>query len=113
MYNNGFFLQILEGEEKPIRQLLENISLDPRNDQVTILSTDQTESRIFNDWAMAYYQFPPTKDLNPEQKELKKNLISLADMSKKPNFTMKVFWYNVRQLLLEDGYFKNALKINT
>ena len=112
MYNNGFFLQILEGDEEKVRSLFETIRLDERNEQATVLSTDHTPSRLFKDWAMAYYQFPPTKDLSPEQKELKQNLISLADTSKKPNFTLKVFWYNVRQLLLEDGYFKNRVAIN-
>ena len=109
MYNNGFFLQILEGDEKKVRDLFEIIGLDDRNNQVTLLSTDESQSRIFKEWAMAYYQFPPTDQLSPEQKELRENLISLADTSKKPNFTLKVFWYNVRQLLLSDGYYRNNL----
>ncbi len=109
MYNNGFFLQILEGDEKKVRDLFETISLDDRNDQVTMLSTDESQFRIFKEWAMAYYHFPPYKDLTPEQKKLKENLISLSDTSKKPNFTLKVFWYNVRQLLLSEGYYRNNL----
>ena len=109
MYNKGFFLQILEGDEQKVRDLFETISLDDRNDQVTLLSTDESQFRIFKEWAMAYYQFPPTKYLSPEQKALKEDLISLADTSKKPNFTLRVFWYNVRQLLLSEGYYRNNL----
>ena len=109
MYNNGFFLQILEGDEKKVRELYETITLDSRNHHNTILSTDDSQFRIFKEWAMAYYQFPPTKDLSPEQAELKEKLISLSDSAKKPNFTMKVFWYNVRQLLLENGYYRSTV----
>lgn len=111
MYNSGFFLQILEGDEQEVRSLYETISLDDRNEQATVLSTDFVKSRVFNKWAMAYYQFPPTKELSPEQADLKEKLISLSDGSKKPNFTMKVFWYNVRQLLLEKGYFRNSINV--
>ena len=113
MYNNGFFLQILEGEEEVVRELFERIALDERNHHVTLLATDNVESRIFKEWAMAYYQFRTADQLNEAQQQLKEQLVSLSQTAKKPNFTLKVFWYNVRQLLLEDGYYKNNLTIVT
>ena len=111
IYHNNFFLQILEGEKEVVLELFDRIKLDDRNDQVTLLSTDDSKSRIFKEWAMAYYHIPQKKELSPEEKEVKSELLQLSDTSKKPNFTLKVFWYNVRQILLSEGYYRNSLNI--
>ena len=113
IFHKGFFLQILEGEEEAVEELFYKIKLDDRNDQVTRLSSDHTTSRIFKEWAMAYYSIPDQDELRPEEYEIKQNLLSLSGTTKKPNFTLKVFWYNVRQLLSEEGYYKGNLATNT
>lgn len=112
LYHKDFFLQILEGEENKVLDLFDKIKYDDRNDQVTLLSTDHTDSRIFKEWAMAYYHIPDKKELNPEEQKVRQDLIDLSDSSQKPNFTLKVFWYNVKQLLLSEGYYQNQIKIN-
>ena len=112
MYYKNFFLQILEGEEETVLDLYEKIRHDHRNDQVTLLSTDTSDSPIFKEWAMAYYHVPNGDNLSDDELKVKQDLIELSDTSKKPNFTLKVFWYNVKQLLLSEGYFKNQISID-
>ena len=111
IYHNKFFLQILEGEKEVVEELFEKIKLDDRNDQITLLSTDESEFRIFKEWAMAYYQFPDETGLSSEEEKVKTELLQISDTSKKPNFTLRVFWYNVKQILLSEGYYRSNISI--
>lgn len=107
IYNNGYFLQILEGEKQLVMTLLNKIELDDRHDHFTILSEGQTNFRTFNEWAMAYYHNPLNAHLNSEVQEIKSSLLEISTSSEKSNFALKVFWYNVKNLLSEKGYFKS------
>lgn len=109
IYNNGYFLQILEGDKQLVMILINKIKLDDRHDHFAILSEGQTKFRTFKDWAMAYYHNPLNAELNREVQEIKDSLLELSSSSKKPNFALKVFWYNVKNLLTEKGYYKPNL----
>ena len=111
IYHNKFFLQILEGKKDAVLNMFERIKLDDRNHQVTLLSTDESQFRIFKEWEMAYYSLPDGTTLSPEEQKIKRDLVELSDTTKKPNFTLKVFWYNVRQILLSEGYYRNNLNL--
>lgn len=106
LYNKGYFLQILEGEKQLVMSLINKIRLDDRHDHFMILSEGQTKFRTFKEWAMAYYHNPLNAQLNSEVKEIKDSLLELSSGSKKRNFALKVFWYNVKNLLSETGYYK-------
>ena len=112
IYHNNFFLQILEGEEETVMEMFERIKMDDRNHQVTLLSTDKSELRIFKEWQMAYYSLPEESDLTQQEQQVKSDLVEISDTTKKPNFTLKVFWYNVRQILLSEGYYRNNLNLS-
>ena len=112
IYHNKFFLQILEGEKEAVLELFDKIKLDERNDQITLLSTDESQDRIFKEWSMAYYQIPNEAELNPETEKVKQDLLEISNTSTKQNFTLKVFWYNVRQILLSEGYYRNNISIS-
>jgi hypothetical protein len=105
IYNNGYFLQILEGEKEIVMTLLNKIKLDDLHNHIVVLSEGHTEYRTFKDWAMAFYHNPMNSDLSKEEQEIKDSLLELSNTSKKPNFALKVFWYNVRNLLSEKGYY--------
>jgi len=109
IYNNGYFLQILEGEKQLVMILINKIKLDDRHDHFTILSEGETNLRTFKEWAMAYYHDPLNAQLNSEVQEIKAALLEFSNSSKKPNFALKVFWYNVKNLLSEKGYYKPDL----
>ncbi len=59
VYVDGFFLQILEGEQAAVEQLMATISRDLRHEMVTVLQSGDIRSRAFADWRMAYVSATP------------------------------------------------------
>ncbi len=51
-YENGHFLQALEGDENIIRSKYEKISRDQRHDEVIKIIDKPIESRSFPDWSL-------------------------------------------------------------
>lgn len=47
------FVQLLEGDEAPVRELFAHIEKDPRHDSVSVLHAGTVGERIFSRWAMA------------------------------------------------------------
>lgn len=56
-FDDGRFLQVLEGEEEVLYRLLDEIKLDARNRQVTLIQNDPITTRLFTSWAMASAPF--------------------------------------------------------
>ena len=54
LFDGASFLQLLEGEERAVTDLLERISLDKRHDKVEALIQDRARTRLFSNWSMAY-----------------------------------------------------------
>jgi Sensors of blue-light using FAD len=54
IYVDGFFLQILEGEAKPVLDLMARITKDVRHEAVTVLKQGEVAAAGFADWKMAY-----------------------------------------------------------
>ncbi len=54
LYGNATFVQVLEGEEKVINDLLAKIRRDPRHSNVQLLSRKQIDRREYADWSMAF-----------------------------------------------------------
>ena len=105
VFNEGYFVQLLEGPKEIIKERFSIIELDKRHDMVEVLSEGETMDRMFEDWKMAYIKLPdqPTTKL---ESEVKAGLKALEEGAERPNFTSKVFWYNVFALLEEKGFFR-------
>ena len=54
IYSNGHFLQVLEGEESRVTNLLRIIKQDPRHEMFVPLGTQHTHQRAFPDWSMGF-----------------------------------------------------------
>lgn len=54
LYSGGYFCQVIEGPEEALEELFENIQLDSRHGQVTVLHFEPIEKRSFGEWAMAF-----------------------------------------------------------
>jgi uncharacterized membrane protein (DUF373 family) len=54
LYGNGTFLQVLEGEEKVIDDLVDRIRKDPRHTDFQILHRHPIERRQYSDWSMGF-----------------------------------------------------------
>ena len=104
VFSKGYFIQLLEGSKDTIKELMDNIDRDKRHTDIDILSEGEMEKRIFDTWDMAYLK-PSEKMQSDKAVEIKKTLLELTDATVKPNFTFKVFWYNVNGLLTEKGFY--------
>lgn len=54
LYKDGNFLQVLEGEEDILSQLLRKIDNDPRHFGMMVYSRREIVERDFPDWSMAF-----------------------------------------------------------
>lgn len=54
LYCNLTFVQVLEGDERAINDLLAKIRRDPRHSNVHLLSRKQIERREYADWSMGF-----------------------------------------------------------
>lgn len=65
LYKDGDFIQLLEGEESVVKQVLDKIKVDRRHRYVTVILENDVESRLFPDWSMGF------RDLSdPDLKEI-------------------------------------------
>jgi methanogenic corrinoid protein MtbC1 len=55
LYQNGRFLQTLEGPPAALRQVWESIRRDPRHGEIEVLSDQTIPSRLFADWDLLLY----------------------------------------------------------
>ncbi len=54
LFSEGCFAQVLEGPQESVEAAMEEIACDPRHTGITILYTQQTDTRSFPNWSMAY-----------------------------------------------------------
>jgi hypothetical protein len=53
IHQDGYFMQMLEGEQKAVSMLMDKIKVDPRHHRVRIVIEGPTRQRVFTDWGMA------------------------------------------------------------
>ena len=54
IYVDGLFIQVLEGKKDRVLELIRSIESDPRHSLFKLFYQAETDSRIFDDWRMAY-----------------------------------------------------------
>ena len=54
IFSDGYFFQVLEGEENIVADLYQTISADDRHSEIQLLLEEDIEKRSFPDWGMAY-----------------------------------------------------------
>ncbi len=54
LYSNGYFIQVLEGEEDVVKTLYRQIQNDSRHIDVTTILQEPLKERLFPDWTMGY-----------------------------------------------------------
>lgn len=105
VFNEGYFVQLLEGEKATVKKRFDKIEIDKRHSTVDVLSEGESTERLFDDWTMAYLKLPDEAQSKLEN-QVKADLKALEDSPENPNFTSKVFWYNVHALLDEKGFYR-------
>jgi hypothetical protein len=54
LFNEDWFVQLLEGEEADVRSTYERIARDPRHEEVELLVDRTVPERQFPDWSMGF-----------------------------------------------------------
>jgi hypothetical protein len=54
IFRDGFFLQLLEGSESAVKNILGKIMMDDRNHSLRVLIEAGGDQRLFADWQMAF-----------------------------------------------------------
>jgi len=105
VFDNGYFIQILEGKKEQVEELYFKIKKDKRHTFANVLSKGIAPKRIFETWDMAYMNLT---DLSVGDKNdlVQKARTELNNLTTKTNFTTKVFWYNINELMGEDGFYR-------
>lgn len=80
VYQDGFFMQMLEGPRDAVFALLENIKTDPRHRDVAIVIEAQARRRIFVDWSMGLRDLMPGLD-EPDFNVWQRRPISFLELS--------------------------------
>ena len=55
LYENGRFIQVLEGPEAAVRALYAKIKTDPRHRGFHMVSNERITTRLFPDWTMGFH----------------------------------------------------------
>ncbi|MBF0329366.1 MAG: EAL domain-containing protein [Nitrospirae bacterium] len=60
LFNNGYFMQLLEGRKESVDALLEKIAKDERHKDFKIILRTTNQQRLFQDWSMGYWNMKNT-----------------------------------------------------
>jgi hypothetical protein len=77
LYQNGTFMQMLEGEKQPVLDLYDKITKDDRHTGIHTVLEGDIEERNFEDWSMGFFnmekadEFPKYKDYIDEKFSLR------------------------------------------
>jgi hypothetical protein len=66
LVDQGHFVQVLEGEDSHLRQLMSAIQKDTRHSNVTTIIDEPIDARSFDDWNMDIFMLDAQPDLNSE-----------------------------------------------
>jgi hypothetical protein len=65
-YRAGTFFQYLEGEQKPVLELMAAIERDPRHRVVNLVHLGEVGDRKFSEWSMRYLNLPDLREIKLE-----------------------------------------------
>ena len=89
-------------ENDGIGDAIKVVDLDPTdvtNTNVLLLSEEEKQDRIFENWSMAYHELSENDSVNIDKLLFVNNLITLSDLIVKPTQTSRLFWLMAKQLL--------------
>lgn len=105
LFHNQEFLQILEGDKVVVQLLFEKIKKDKRHTHVSLISQDETPSRSFTGWSMAFQSicFKSMAQMkNVLSLEELENLVGVID---KPTTAKKMFAYIAKGIIESNKRF--------
>lgn len=70
LYHKNQFLQLIEGEEATIKRLYANILYDRRHYDIKTVMERHTDTTLWSDWAMAFYDMSNNRKGNVNHNKL-------------------------------------------
>ncbi len=55
LYEDGTFIQVLEGDSEVVTSTFERISKDPRHSKILLIARFELDERTFTDWEMGFF----------------------------------------------------------
>ncbi len=80
LYQNGYFMQLLEGGREDVLKLMERVILDPRHKNVQIVAQGNEHRRLFVDWSMGFQDMSRI-EYEPDFSAWRKRTISFAELA--------------------------------
>lgn len=100
LYSDGIYCQLIEGESENIDFIIDRIFKDNRHSNISIVSDQHVNHRLFEDWEMAF------KSLEDGQQP---DIEGWSDYLENPEATLKIFQTNKNFILSYLESFKQTL----
>ena len=93
LYKDGNYMQVLEGEEKAVRDLYARIRRDPRHLGIVTLVEGRRDNRCFGDWSMGFQDLssPEARDV-PGYSEFLNTPLTAEEFSSDPGQCERLLW---------------------
>ena len=104
-YNNGTFLQIIEGKKEDLALLMKKILSDSRHKQLRILIEEPVDERGFFNWSLDGFDLTSNEKIKQERiteicEEFKENLVARGDVF--AEFYRTLINYNTQSVIKHD-----------
>jgi len=80
LYQDGYFMQLLEGRQEEVLKLMERINLDPGHRNMQIVAQGGEQRRLFLDWSMGFQDMSCIEN-EPDFSAWRKRTISFAELA--------------------------------
>jgi diguanylate cyclase (GGDEF)-like protein/PAS domain S-box-containing protein len=80
LYQDGYFMQLLEGSREKVLELIECVKLDPRHHNVQIVAQGYEQRRVFLDWSMGFRDMSKLEG-EPDFSAWRKRTISFPELA--------------------------------
>jgi len=102
-YQNGKFVQIIEGEEESLNKLMKRIESDSRHSNIKYLVNEEIQNHAFKDWNMDSFNLSDKKNIDAEELE------KIYDAYRKVALLSSDTLVLAYKTLLEEGVFSKDL----
>lgn len=103
LHHNKHFLQLIEGEEKIIRELFGKISKDKRHGNIVLLSLEENQFPLFSKFSMVYNNLDDLSDQIRHKRMLFDQIFHDSNLVRTPGSTKLTLWAQVNKLLVQEG----------
>ncbi len=80
LYQDGYFMQLLEGQREEVLKLMERLYLDPRHKNVQVIVQGKEKRRLFFDWSMGFQDMSCIEN-EPDFSAWRKRTISFTELA--------------------------------